>query len=415
MLTRRACIAAGAALAVSPDVFPATRGETAFDPDASLPHKEAFAPFGDSVYLNCASQHPVSIGGRQSIGRYLDYKAFSGESDFSNFETYDRVLRNYAQLINAQTDEVCFVQSTTVGENLVLKALGFDSGVGKIVTDDLHYVGSLPTYGELQKKGVEIVTLRASREGRVSLDQYAEEIDEHTRLICLSSVSMVNGFQQDLKGLCDLAHSVGALVYADVVHEVGSMPFDVRETGVDFCSAASYKWLMGEQGLGFLYARKDRLADIARPWYGHYQLKSRTSLAFPNPSVAAAVTEYEHLDGALGFFAMGSQANINAALLDHSLQYLLAVKPERIQNYRQAMIDRLQAALPPLGYRPITPPDSKSALVSFLHRGNAAALRQKLHDARIAITVAQLHVRISPSVFNDLDDVERLIEVLGNA
>jgi selenocysteine lyase/cysteine desulfurase len=388
------------------------KGAAEFDPGSPFPHKDAFLPI-NGTYLNCASQHPLSRNGRAAINEYLDYKSFSGDTEFSNSRTYRHVLDSYAKLINADADEVCFVQSTTVGENLVLKALGFQQGGGRIVTDDLHYVGSLPTYAELDKLGVEIVTLRADVNGSVSLDQFEEAITAETRLVCISSVSMVNGFRYDLKGLCDIAHAKGALVYADVVHEVGSMPFDVRASVVDFCSAASYKWLMGEQGLGFLYARKDRLAELTRPWFGHYQLRSRSSFGFPHPDLGDAMTEYQHYDSTLGYFAMGSQANINAALLDYSLLYLLAAGSDRIQQYRQPMVDRLQESLPKLGFEPITPPDTGTALVSFLHNGNTDELRDKLDAARITITVAQYHLRVSPSVFNDMDDIERLVTVLG--
>lgn len=413
MLTRRACIVGGAAATVAPySTIAAENDTTAFDPALPLPHRQAFTPF-QGTYLNCASQHPVSIGARKAVSEYLDYKTFSGPAGYSNAQTYQRVLTNYAKLVNADDDEVCFVQSTTVGENLVLKALGFQQGQGRIVTDDLHYVGSLPTYVELQKLGVDVVTLRANQNGRVSLQQFDDAITDDTQLVCVSSVSMVNGFQHDLRALCDISHARNALVYADVVHEVGSMPFDVRASGVDFCSAASYKWLMGEQGLGFLYARKDRLATLSRPWFGHYQLSKRTSFGFPNPAPVPEVTDYEHHNSALGYFAMGSQANINAALLDHSLQYLLAVGPDRIQKYRQPLVHRLQNALPGLGYESITPQDSKSALVSFRHKGNIEELRNSLVAENIVITVAQYHIRISPTVFNDMDDIDRLIEVLG--
>jgi len=412
MLTRRACLLGGAAAATVPQLgFSAVDDDTAFNPNSVFPHKSAYRSFA-GTYLNCAGQHPVSIDGQRAINAYLEYKAFAGDTDFSNFETYQRVLNNYAELINADRDEVCFVQSTTVGENLVLKALGIDGG-GRIVTDELHYVGSLPTYVELEKRGVEVITIRANQNGEVTLDQYEAAVNDSTQLICLSSVSMVNGFQQDLKGLCQLAHANGALVYADVVHEVGSMPFDVKHSGVDFCSSASYKWLMGEQGLGFLYARKDRLAELDRPWFGHYQLRARTSLAFPNASATDSLTEYEHHDSVLGYFAMGSQANIVAALLDYSLQYLLAAEPQRIQKFRQPMIDRLQDALPRLGYPSITPRNSKTALVSFRHDGNSSEIRNRLNAANIVISVAQHHMRISPSVFNDMIDIERLISALS--
>lgn len=412
MLTRRECLVGGAAAALAPTSLAESAATAAVpDPSAPLPHKDAFFQLA-GTYMNCASQHPISHGARRAVDRYLDYKTFAADSDYSNVTVYFRALENYAKLINAHVDEVAFVQSTTVGENLVLKALNIPQGGGRIVTDDLHYLGSLPTYAELTKRGMEVVTLRA-RDGRIEIDAFEKAITANTRLVSISSVSMVNGFQHDLQQICELAHARGALVYADVVHQVGSTPLDVRKSNVDFCSAASYKWLMGDQGLGFLYARKDRLAEIERPWFGHYQLKQRHGLGFPSPVHHEEVVEYEHYDSALGYFAMGSQPNIIAAQLDYSLQYLLAVGVERIQAYRQPLIDRLQEALPRLGYASITPRKSATALVSFRHDGDTEQLHKKLDAAGITLSVAQYHFRVSPSVFNGLNDVEHLIAALS--
>lgn len=414
MLTRRECILGASAAALAPISISSAQSEPrSIDPALPLPHKDAFSTF-NVTYLNCASQHPLSIGGRDAINRYMDFKSFSGEGDHSVFQTYQRNLENYAKLVNADKEEICFVQSTTVGENLVLKALDIPEAGGRIVTDELHYVGSLPTYSEIAKQGMEVVTLRTT-DGTIDIGEFEKAITPGTRLVTVSSVSMVNGFQHDLKQICEIAHAAGALVYADAVHEVGSMPFDVRESNVDFCSAASYKWLMGEQGLGFLYARKDRLAEIRRPWLGHYQLASRRSLGFPSPEPAGMITEYEHHDGALGYFAMGSQSNIVSALLDHSLPYLLTVGPDRIQAYRQPLIDRLQEAMPKIGYPSITPRSSRTALVSFRHNGDRNELHDKLDAANVTVSVAAHHMRISPSVFNDMDDIERLIDALTDA
>ena len=414
MLTRRECFLGASAAALLPiAVSSAQSAPKSFDPSSPLPHKDAFSAF-NGTYLNCASQHPLSLGGRDAINRYMDFKSFSGESDHSVFQSYQRNLENYAKLINADKEDVCFVQSTTVGENLVLKALGIPEAGGRIVTDELHYVGSLPTYSEIGKQGMEVMTLRTT-DGTIHIDEFEKAITPGTRLVAVSSVSMVNGFRHDLKQICEIAHAAGALVYADVVHEVGSMPFDVRESNVDFCSAASYKWLLGEQGLGFLYARKDRLAEIKRPWLGHYQLARRRGYGFPNPEPGGIITEYEHHDGALGYFAMGSQSNIVSALLDHSLPYLLEVGPDRIQAYRQPLIERLQEAMPAIGYPSITPRSSKTSPVSFRHNGNTDELHDKLDAANVTVSLASHHIRVSPSVFNDMDDVERLIDAISSA
>ena len=230
--------------------------------------------------------------------------------------------------------------------------------------------------------------------------------------MAVSHVSMLNGFQHDLKALCKLAHAKGALVYADTVQSVGNTPLDVRDTGVDFTSAAGYKWLMGDMGLGLMSVRKDRLGSLRRPWYGSGQLASRIHMGFPNPGGGDRVTDYEYLDSALGFFAMGTQANIVAAELDASLQYLLQVGVKRIHDYRQPLIDYLQEELPRLGYATVTPRGAGSALVSFRH-DDAEGLRKRLDAQDITITVSDHYFRVSLSVFNDADDVERLVRALA--
>ena len=59
-------------------------------------------------------------------------------------------------------------------------------------------------------------------------------IDSRTNLLAVFSVSMATGYQHDLKAVCDLAHTRGALVYGDAVQAVGAVPVNVCESGIDF-------------------------------------------------------------------------------------------------------------------------------------------------------------------------------------
>ena len=413
MITRRKLLvgsAAAAALPFAPQISTA-QDDWSFDPSAALPHKDAFFPF-EGTYFNSAAQHPMSRMARAAADRYLEYKKFAVPTDYSSGDIRQRVRENYAKLINADVDEICFVGSTTVGENLILQALDIPGTPGRIVTDELHFVGSLPTYTELAKQGMDVVTIRASEDGSIDLEKYEQAITDETRLVAVSHVSMLNGFQHSLKELCKLAHAKGALVYADTVQSVGNTPIDVRDSGVDFTSAAGYKWLMGDMGMGLMSVRKDRLSALRRPWYGSGQLARREHFGFPNPGGSGAVTEYEYRDSALGFFAMGTLANIVAAELDASLQYLNAVGVERIQAYRQPLIDYLQDELTRLGYPTITPRGTGSAIVSFRH-DDAEGIRKKMRAQGITITVSDHYIRVAVSVFNDANDIEKLVGALA--
>jgi selenocysteine lyase/cysteine desulfurase len=73
---------------------------------------------------------------------------------------------------------------------------------------------------------------------------------------------------------------------------------------------------------------------------------------------------------------------------------------------------RLQQELPRLGFRPQTPLDSTSPIVTFAHK-DAATISKKLEAARVNVRVADYWMRIAPSVYNDMHDVERLLEALA--
>ena len=153
MITRRELMVGSAAAAALPFVSNIATAQSPFDPSSPLPHKDAFFPF-ETTYLNSASQHPMSRIARQAADHYLEYKKFSAPTSYPFAAIRDRVRENYAKLINADPDEICFVGSTTVGENLILQALDIPGTPGRIVTDELHFVGSLPTYSELAKQGM---------------------------------------------------------------------------------------------------------------------------------------------------------------------------------------------------------------------------------------------------------------------
>jgi selenocysteine lyase/cysteine desulfurase len=75
------------------------------------------------------------------------------------------------------------------------------------------------------------------------------------------------------------------------------------------------------------------------------------------------------------------------------------------------MLERLQDELPSYGYLPLTRRDSSGPLVSFA-RQDATNLGPALQAAGIKIQLYPNRLRISPSVFNTMEEIEQLIAVL---
>ena len=224
----------------------------------------------------------------------------------------------------------------------------------------------------------------------------------------------MNGFQHDLRRISEIAHSKGAFVYADVIQAAGNVPLDLAASGVDAACCATYKWLMSA-GTAFLYVRKSSQAKMTPPFY-HFSRYTRmlpTTHMYPFDAPGRdLVDEYEVKDGAAGMFSTGYEPNTaTLAGLEYSLPYIINIGPEKIQAHVQTLTDRLKAELPKRGYPLMTPIDARSPIVTVAVK-DAERLNPVLRAANVTVTTRWNHVRISPSVFNDMEDVDRLLTAL---
>jgi selenocysteine lyase/cysteine desulfurase len=116
-----------------------------------------------------------------------------------------------------------------------VNGLGIPHAHENVVTDALHFEGALLHLGELQQRNGLDLRILQPRQWRIDMRDMERAVDKKTKLVEISLMSMVNGFQHDLKAVCDLAHAHGAYVYADVMQAAGATPIDVRES--DWISA----------------------------------------------------------------------------------------------------------------------------------------------------------------------------------
>lgn len=376
-----------------------------------FPCKEDFAIAEGYTYINGAFTHPMPKVALEEVQQRAQLRSSPGAPRPERPAHGPKEL--FARLINAEPSEIGYVPSTSVGENLVVNGLGIKRFDGNVVTDALHFEGALIHLMELQKRGLDLRIVNP-RDFRIEMRDLERVVDRNTKLIELSLVAMYNGFQHDLKAVCDLAHAHGAHVYADIVQAAGAVPIDVKATGVDFCACSCFKWLMGDFGIGFLYAREDLLGDVIERSQWGYHSVSRMRGHFPpfDPRADEAPVSWQLRDDATGFFEVGSIASGPAAAVGASLAYITKLGVEDIQRYRQPMLRRLQEEMPRLGFTPVTPTESTGPIVTFAKR-NAIELRETLQAARVDVRLSTDWMRISPSVYNDMADIERLLETLA--
>jgi len=375
-----------------------------------FPRKADFRIADGYTYINGAYTHPMPIAAGEAYHRVVDRRSSLGTPAPSG--PRPDPLAAFASLINAKPSEVSFIPNTSTGENLVVECLGIGRNAGNVVTDALHFEGALIHLYELQKRGLDLRVVMP-RENRIELRDLERVIDRNTKLVEVSLVSMYNGFQHDLKAVCDLAHAHGAYVYADIIQGVGAVPFDVRATGVDFAASATYKWLMGDFGFAFFFVREELLGSvIQRP---HWSYESSTDAEIhmsPTDPMAPTPVSWTPGKTASHYFQLGTTASAAGAALAVSIPYIQGLGVDNIQRWRQPMIDKLQAEMPRLGFVPQTPQGGTGPIVTFAHKSEDA-INRKLQAARVSVRVAQYWMRIAPSVFNDMADVDRLLEALS--
>ena len=412
-LNRREILAGLGAVAAHGAIAPGMQAAAA----SGFPRKDDFAIPAGTAYLNAAMIHPMPRVAADAIARGMQLRV-SGATvpSFAGGGAKPLPKVAFAALINAKPSEIAYVPNTSTGENLVVNGLGLDRDFrGNVVTDALHFESALMHLLELKKKGLDVRIARPTPDGRIDMRDLARLVDKQTRLVEVSSVASYNGFQHDLKAVCDLAHANGAYVYADIVQSVGAVPLDVRAVGLDFAACSGFKWLMADFGLGFLYAREELLERVMqRTQIGYYSGSVDTHDSPLDPEHASAPLAWTLGRDASNHFESGSIGGNAAGAFAYSasLAYIQQLGVANIESHRQPLLQRLEQEVPRLGYPLLTPPGSTSPIITFGTK-DGTLIEKRLAAGKVAARVSKYWFRFSPSVYNDMKDVEQALGALA--
>ena len=374
----------------------------------TLPDRANFAFEG--IYLDAAFTHPLSGVAFAAGSDYLTLRRRDPQGVSPRRNARASAVERFARLINAAPADIAIVPSTMEGENLINASLGIGPGAG-VVTDGLHYDASLALYGELQRRGAPLAIVRP-RGGQIDLADVRAVLTRDIKLVAVSLVSSTTGFEYDLAELCSLAHAHGVLVYADLIQAAGATPIDVKATGVDFAACGTYKWLMGDFGTAFLYVRSESLQRLKRVEVGWRQVRNQHSHVLPLEPPGPVLGSYELAADAAGLFEVSTPAWGPLATVAASLDYIEGLGVDTIARYRQPLLDRIQAELPRHGFEALTPLGSRSPIVAYACKDASKRFATRLQAEHIQISVYEHRIRISPSVYNTMDEVEHLLKVL---
>jgi cysteine desulfurase/selenocysteine lyase len=172
-------------------------------------------------------------------------------------QKYEAARLEIASLIGASPSEVVLVRGTTEAINLVAHGLRLRPDDEVIFPASEHHANYLPwrVHGKP-------VVMPIDEDGVPRWETLEGLLTSRTRLVSFAHASNVTGAMAPARDIVEKAHARGALVLLDAAQSLSHVPIDVRALGVDFLAASSHK-AFGPSGVGMLYARSDRLANLA--------------------------------------------------------------------------------------------------------------------------------------------------------
>jgi cysteine desulfurase / selenocysteine lyase len=378
-------------------------------PEAVASRFRSAMPIASQVaYFDHAAVAPLPACARNAILRWLEQATNEGDVVWSQWASRLEVVRaTAAGLINAEPGEIALVPNTTTGISLVAEGFPWLSGDNMVTLANEFPSNQYPWMNQAWR-GVEVRRVPVDG-GVVDLNRLAEACDERTRIVSVSWVGYATGWRINVGEVAALCHSRGALFFLDAIQGLGVFPLDVRAAGVDFLAADGHKWLLGPEGAGIFFVRREHLS-LLRPllvgWNSVAQGSDYTRIELNIKSDAA---RYEGgSQNMVGFAGLGASLDLLSSFGVGPLSSLVAEHVLAITDHACQRLQEIGATLhaPRIGQH-------RSGIVTFNLPGHDSNdIRRRLEQARMIVRCRAGGVRISPHGYATMDEVNRLIEEL---
>lgn len=356
------------------------------------------------AYFDHAAVAPLPRPTADAIQAWAEDATTCGDLNWGRWsKCLEGVRCSAAGLLGADRQEIALVRNTTEGVTLVAEGFPWLPGDNVVLPANEFPSNRLP-WTNLASRGVD-VRLVPVDEGRLDLSRLAAACDGRTRMVAVSWVDYATGWRNDPAELAELAHRHGALLFLDAIQGLGVFPLDVRASGVDFLAADGHKWLLGPEGAGLCYVKKEHL-DLLRPFgLGWNSVVRPREYSDPDPRVESSAARYEG-----GTWPMGGFVGF-----ERSLEFLLSFEGEeraaRVLEVSERLCERLRTA----GAEIVSDrgPQRASGIVAFELPGREPhEVRRRCLERDVVLSVRDGRLRTSPHAYNNDEDAERLVEAI---
>jgi cysteine desulfurase / selenocysteine lyase len=364
----------------------------------SMPVAERWA------YFDHAAVAPITAPAAAAMRTWTEQSLAEGDTMWPEWGRQLKAMRqSAASLIGASPAEIALVPNTTAGINLVAEGLDWRRGDNVVTLAD-EYPSNLYPWMHLTDLGVETRRVPTD-DGVVDYDQLEQACDDRTRIITVSWVAFSNGCRRDLDAIAEIAQRKKTLLFVDAIQGLGAFPLDVSRTPVDFLAADGHKWMLGPEGAGIAYIRRDRLSHLRPTAVGAHSVVHAQDYAHIELKLKQDASRYE-----------GGSLNVPGMLgLGASIELLQSLGIANVAAAILDVTDRLCGELDAAGMRVISPRDGehRSGIVSFeFPDADVMAVRRHCLERNVALACRAGRIRASAHAYNNEQDVERLIDAL---
>jgi selenocysteine lyase/cysteine desulfurase len=335
------------------------------------------------------------------------------------FAPAEHVRAMLAKLVNANIESIAFVPNVANGMAIVAKNFVPKRGQNVVLLGE-QFPSNVYPWRDWRDAGVELRTIAApdapwsarlsgepSRAQRWN-EAIVDAIDANTAMVSIEQAHWTDGTLFDLLRIGARAREVGALFMIDATQTVGAMPFDCAAIQPDALVVHSYKSMLSNYGLGFVVF-SDKFAN-AKPVEESWLMRAGSD------NFARLVDYQDDYDRGMRRFDTSLRANPSLiSMLGASAELLLAWQPGRIREYLLGIERDFVTRVREMGFE-VTDEEERAANIFGLKLPSGLdveACRSMLAAEKIHVSVRGSAIRISPHVYNDANDLSRLVDVLS--
>ena len=361
----------------------------------------------DVAYLNCAYMSPLAHSVVEAIDRGARMKATPWTLTIPDFyDAVDQARALAAGLLNADAEGMAIVPSASYGVETAVRNLTLGPGRRVVMLAGQFPSHVYPWRRMAGEHGGEVHMVDIPP-GEAATEAVLAAIDERCAVAALPNVLWSSGALVDLVRVREACDAVGAALVLDLTQSAGAMVTDFAAIRPDFAAIACYKWMCGPYATGFLYAAPHRRdgEPMEEGWIIREGSRNFGGLT-------AYTDRYE--PGAIRY-DMGERANFTlmpgvVAALEMLTEWGVANIEATLGARNAALAVRLSA----LGLTP-TPDHARGPhfIGAALPDGAPDDLLARLAAEKVYLSERSGQLRVTPHLWNDDEDFDRLIDALG--